>query len=165
MNPLSADTRKWLILAALAAALVVVFFVLNQLVPDAASVLRRGRKDLDRGRYVAARSAFEQAMAMSRKSSGVRCEARLFYSISFVREGRFREGERELEAFIAEYPNSFWTPQAYFDLAYCRRSLGEKAAAYRIYVQIIDLFSNTSWAEYARDKLKEFGGRAPGDVR
>ena len=60
-----------------------------------------------------------------------------------------------MRAFIQAYPASFWTPQAYFDLAYSENNLGNKQSAIAIYKKIIRDFPTTSWAKYSRDRLKE----------
>ncbi len=162
MDGQSSEKIKWMIIGGLAVLLLAAFFFVNMLAPDAATVLKSGRTAFDKGRYAEARHEFMRARKMSKASSGVRCEAWLFYATSFLREGRFKEGAEELRGFIAEYPGSFWTPQAYFDLAHCETNLGNWRSAYRIYRRIITDFSTTAWAGYSEERLKEFRHRFEG---
>jgi tetratricopeptide (TPR) repeat protein len=151
--------KKWVILLVLAVVVGFSFLAINFIVPDASSLLKKGRADFERRNYALARERFAEVMRMSKKSSGPRCEAGVFYATCFLRENRFAEGAEELRKFIKAYPNSFWTPQAYFDLAYCEVSLGNVKSAVRIYQQIMRDFPLTSWAKYSKDRLKELRNR------
>ena len=147
--------KKWLIILALAVAIIVSFFLIGYLRPDADAVMIGARSALDHRDYAAAQKLFRRVVEMEPKHSGPRNEAALFYATCFVREGKFKQAADELRKFIADYPSSFWTPQAYFDLADCETNLGHKAAAVKLYREIIGSFSTTSWAKYSKDKLKE----------
>jgi TolA-binding protein len=150
--------NKWFILFAAAVLVVLAFLMLNFITPNAATILKKGRQDFDRGNFALARERFIEVLAMTEgeQKSGPRCEAMIFYATTFVRENRFEEAAREFRRFIQEYPDSFWTPQAYFDLAYCETMLGNRHTAYYIYQDIIVKFPMTSWAQYSKDRLKEF---------
>ncbi|OGB88912.1 hypothetical protein A2625_00345 [candidate division WOR-1 bacterium RIFCSPHIGHO2_01_FULL_53_15] len=84
-----------------------------------------------------------------------RNEAAFNQAEALVKANKFNEGAVQLRAFIQAYPASFWTPQAYFDLAYSENNLGNKQSAIAIYKKIIRDFPTTSWAKYSRDRLKE----------
>lgn len=151
--------KKWIILFVLVVVVGFSFLAINFIVPDAGSLLKKGRLDFERGNYALARERFADVVRMSKKSSGPRCEAGVFYATCFVRENRFAEGAEELREFIQDYPNSFWTPQAYFDLAYCQVSLGDLKSAVRIYQKIMHDFPLTTWAKYSKDRLKDLRAR------
>ena len=140
----------------LAALVLLAFFAVDFFAPNAATLLKRGRLEFERGSYSSAQDKFKKAFHLSKKSSGVRCEAGVFYATSFVREGRFKEGAWEFRRFIKEYPNSYWTPQAYYDLAYCEINLGNWESAFQIYKKIIRDFPTSTWAGYAKERLEEF---------
>jgi TolA-binding protein len=140
----------------LAVMLAVLSFTLSVFFPQPSKILKNGRRDFDRGKYQAAREKFTKAIDLSKASSGVRCEAQIFFATCFVRENDLAKGARQLEEFIRLYPTSFWTPQAYFDLAYCESMLSKREAAKQIYRMIIKDFSTTSWAKYSKEKLAEF---------
>ena len=140
----------------LAVFLLVISFGLDVFLPQPANILKKGRRHFDGGQFQAARKEFQEAANLSKKSSGVRCEAHIFYATCFVRENELAKGSRELSTFVKLYPTSFWTPQAYFDLAYCESMLGRKEEAKRIYKMIIVDFSTTSWAKYSKERLDEF---------
>jgi TolA-binding protein len=147
--------RIFFIIAAILGILIGGFSLLSTPNPD--TLLKQARRQFDAGKYAQARPGFARVRQISKASSGPRCEAYLFYATCFVRENKFPEAIRELEAFVREYPNSFWTPQAYFDLAYSYRSTGNNAPAQKYYDLIIDRFPTTTWAGYSRDRLKEMG--------
>lgn len=151
---LEQEKSKWILIFLLAAAIVLAALALNFIAPNAESLLKSGRKDFDRGNYAAAKEKLQKVMDPAPKSSGFRCEAQIFYATCFVRENRFEEGAQELRKFIRSYPNMFWTPQAYFDLAYCETNLGNLKSALQIYQSIINNFPTTSWAKYSADRLK-----------
>jgi TolA-binding protein len=153
---------KWLFLFLFAVVIVVVFFAINFITPNPESLLKKGRQDFDRGHYSLAKEKLRKVINMSPKSSGLRYEAQIFYATSFVRENKFEEGAKELRQFINDYPNSFWTPQAYFDLAYCEINLGNWPSAFQVYQKIISDFPATSWAKYSKDRLKEFEDKFKG---
>jgi hypothetical protein len=154
-----AKNKNWIILVAMAVTLVLAFLLFNFMMPEAAAILKKGRADFDRGSYALAREKFYKAMQISKLSSQVRCEAGIYYASCFVRENRFEEGAKELRAFINNYPNSYWTPQAYFDLAHCEINLGNWRSASRIYRKIIKGFSATTWAKYSKERLREHKGK------
>jgi hypothetical protein len=141
-----------LILAAVAIAVaLLLLFVIR---PGTSQLMVSARRAFDRGNYAAARKIYRRVMDMNRMKSGPRNEAAIFYATAFVRENDFTRGAEELRRFIADYPNSLWTPQAYFDLAHCEASLGHKEAALKIYKKIISDFPTTSWAKYSKDRIK-----------
>jgi hypothetical protein len=123
--------------------------------PPPDSLLQMGKRDFDENRYAEAKENFMKAMARSKNSSGVRCEAGVYYATCLLRENRFKEAMKEFKGFIETYPNSFWTPQACFDLAHCYGAVGDENSAQDIYHQIIRKFPTTTWAQYAKPRLKE----------
>jgi hypothetical protein len=153
---IEADSSKnWVRLIAIVAGLLLIFFFIGIINPDASTVMVKARRAFNCNDYNQARSLLQKVMVMSKRDSGPRNEAAIFYATTFVREGRFAEAAKELRQFISDYPNSFWTPQAVFDLAYSETNLGNVAGAIKIYQSIIDDFSTTTWAKYSKDRLKE----------
>jgi TolA-binding protein len=150
-------TNKNFLIAFIAALILAAFvFALNFIHPDNAMVLQRARADFDRGKYMKALPKFKKAADMSSPGSGIRCEARIFYATCLVRENLFKEASIEFRKFIDEYPSSFWTPQAYFDLAYSEQNQNNYIEAANIYKKIIADFPTTSWAKYSKERLEEF---------
>ncbi len=147
--------KKWLIIVGLALALALGYFLNERWRPGPATLLARGRAAFDQGNYPAARAFFLRVRAATPGHSGARNEAALFYATSFLREKKYASAEAEFRKFLAEYPATFWSPEAYFDLAECETALGRPAAADRLYREIGARFPTTSWAEYARDKVKK----------
>ncbi len=147
--------KKWLIIIGLAAALFLGYFLNDHLRPGPETLLSRGRAAFDKQDFTAARAIYLRVIAMTPGHSGARNEAALFYATTFVREKNYRQAETEFHKFLAEYPASFWSPEAYFNLAECESALGRPAEAARLYREIIARFPTTSWAEYARDRLKK----------
>jgi TolA-binding protein len=148
--------RNFLIAFVAAFILAAVVFALNFMVPDNAMLLKSARADFDRGNYKKAQPKFQKAADLSSPGSGVRCEARIFYATCLVRQNQFKEASAEFRKFIEEYPSSFWTPQAYFDLAYSEQNQGNYAGAALIYKKIITDFPATTWARYSAERLEEF---------
>lgn len=147
--------KKWLVILILAVAIIAAFFLIGSWRPDAEAIMIGARAAFARNDYATAQKLFRRVVAMEPKHSGPRNEAALFYATCFVRQGKFKQGADELRKFIADYPSSFWTPQAYFDLADCETNLGHQPVAVKLYREIIGSFSATSWAKYSREKLKE----------
>lgn len=136
--------------------LIIMLLIANTyLRPDLSGILKNGRADFDKGKYSLAKGKFKKVVEQSEASSGIRCEAQIFYATCFVREGKLEDGKKQLEKFIQEYPTSFWTPQAYFDLAYCAAGLGNKKRARQIYQKIINDYATTTWAGYSKQKIME----------
>lgn len=131
-------------------------FLAGVFFPNEEGLLKRGRRYFDQGKYAAAEKYLREAMMGSEKSSGFRVEAELFYATCFVRQNKFTEAIPMLKRFVADYPNSYWTPQAYFDIAYCQTNLGQWRSAGEIYRKIISDFPLTSWARYSQERLVEF---------
>jgi TolA-binding protein len=151
--------KKWLVILVLAAALILAFFLIGYLRPDVDAVMIKARTAFDNNDYPAAKILYRRVIAMTQKHSGQRNEAALFYATCFVRESNYQQGADELRKFLADYPSSYWSPQAYFDLADCETRLGHKPAAVALYQKIISSFSTTSWAAYSKEKLKELNKR------
>jgi outer membrane protein assembly factor BamD (BamD/ComL family) len=123
--------------------------------PEPDALLKRARRKFDAGQFDKAKPELLKVYQRAKLSSGPRCEAKIFYATCFVRENDFVTASRELNTFIKEYPNSFWTPQAYFDLAYCYRNLNNLPAAVKLYHLIIKEFPTTAWAKYSQERLNE----------
>lgn len=157
MDQLESNTNpaKWLTLFGIVLVVVLGFFAVSVFNPSADVVLKRGRKHFDRGNYIAAKKYLKQVIARTKQSSGFRVEAEIFYATCYVRQNRLKQARGLFKKFVATYPNSFWTPQAYFDLAHCELNLKNRAAAERIYKKIIKDFPTRTWAKYSRDRLKE----------
>jgi len=153
---LKSDLGKWMAISLLAVVAVTALSVISFIRPGADSIMIKARQEFDRGIYEAARMDFKRVMEMSGSSSGLRCEAEIFYATTYVRQNLFKEGAESLRQFIREYPDTFWTPQAYFDLAYSQNNLGNRQSAAEIYEKIIRDFPTTSWAEYSKARLREF---------
>ena len=128
--------------------------------PSPDDILKRAKRNFDEKQYQKARKGYFQAMNKSKKSAGVRCESMIFYATCLLRENRFEEAIKEFNKFIELYPNAFWTPQAYFDLAHCYGMIGDKTSAQTLYQQIVRKFPTTSWAKYAKPKLSTPNGPA-----
>lgn len=141
-----------IIVIAAVAGLFALFFLST---PNPGLLLEEARREFNTGRYAAAKKSFLKVRQISKLSSGYRCEASVFYATCFVRENNYKAGIEELGRFINEYPRSFWTPQAYFDLAYCYRNLGKVGQARGFYHKIISMFPITTWASYSRKCLQE----------
>jgi tetratricopeptide (TPR) repeat protein len=151
------NTKRNFLIAFIAAfILAAIVFALNFIYPDNAMLLQRARADFDRGKYQKALPKFKKAADISSPGSGVRCEARIFYATCLVRENHFKEASAEFRKFINEYPSSFWTPQAYFDLAYAEQNQNNYIEAALIYKKIIADFPTTTWAKYSAERLEEF---------
>jgi TolA-binding protein len=151
--------NKWLVILVLAAALILAFFLIGYLRPDADTLMSQARSAFNSNDYKSAKILYRRVVELTPKHSGQRNEASLFYATCFVRENNFKQGADEFRKFLAAYPTSYWSPQAYFDLADCEIRLGHKPAAVKLYQEIIRSFSTTSWAAYSRDKLKELNKR------
>lgn len=150
-------TNRNFLVACIAAFILAAFvFALNFIHPDNAMVLKNARVDFDRQKYMKALPKFKKAAELSTPGSGVRCEARIFYATCLVRENLFKQASAEFRKFIEEYPSSFWTPQAYFDLAYSEQNQNNYIEAANIYKKIIADFPTTSWAKYSKERLEEF---------
>jgi TolA-binding protein len=147
--------KNFLFAFIIALFLAAIVFTLNFILPSDAMLLKSARADFDRGKYQKALKKFKQAEEISFPSSGVKCEARIFYATCLVRQNLFRQASVEFRKFIDDYPSSFWTPQAYFDLAYSERNLGNNIEAALIYKKIIIDFPTTAWAKYSVERLKE----------
>ena len=145
----------WAWIAAAILLIALGFLAIHYVFPNDEALLKRGRIAFDGGHYPEAKELLLKALNSSQQSSGFHCEAEIFYATCFLRQGDFATGKEKLEAFIAHYPGSFWTPQAYFDLAYCEKSLGNLKSAQALYKQIIAQFPTTSWAQYSQERLKE----------
>ena len=130
------------------------FLIFNYMAPSMEMRLKKGRADFDRGRYSLAREKLSEVIAHSKMSSGARCEAKIFYATAFLREQKYKEAKAAFEQFIRDYPNSYWTPQAYFDLADCEINLKNRPAANLIYHKILRDFPATTWAQYSKVRLK-----------
>ncbi|MDD4179896.1 MAG: 6-pyruvoyl-tetrahydropterin synthase-related protein, partial [Candidatus Margulisbacteria bacterium] len=154
LGPQRESGLDWKYLAGGALIIILLVSAAEVALPSADTVLKKAREQFDRGEMAGARSSFARVIKMAKPSSGPRCEAKLFYATTFVRENNFKEGAAQLAAFLKEYPTSFWSPQAYFDLAYCEVNLGNKAQAGQIYKKIINDFPTTSWAKYSQERLK-----------
>ncbi len=147
--------RNFLIAFVAAFILAAAVFALNFIIPDNGMLLQNARADFDRGNYKKALPKFKKAADISSPGSGIRCEARIFYATCLVRQNQFREASAEFRKFMEEYPSSFWTPQAYFDLAYSERNQDNYAGAALIYKKIIADFPATTWAKYSAERLEE----------
>jgi tetratricopeptide (TPR) repeat protein len=146
----------WLVVISLAVSVAAGFFIISFIKPSPDAMIVRARAEFNRGSYDAAQRDFWRVMERSNLSSGFHNEAEIFYATTFIRKNRFQEGAERMREFIRDYPDSFWTPQAYFDLAYCENNLGHRQAAADIYHKIIRDFPTTSWAAYSKERLKEF---------
>jgi hypothetical protein len=146
---------RWLAVGLIAVISVAAFFIAGLVRPGPSSFMVAARGAFDRGNWTLSRQLYGHALAASKMMSGRRNEAAIFYATTFVRENNFTEGAKQLREFIKDYPNSFWTPQAYFDLAYCEANLGNKKTAADLYKRIIRDFPTTSWAKYSLDRLKK----------
>ena len=145
----------WIVLFGLTTAGMVSFFEPGAFNSPPAAVLKKARMDFDQGRYDLARDKFKEVIQISKKSSGTRCEAMIFHATAWLRKNRFKAAAEEFNTFIKNYPSSFWTPQATFDLAYCRAMLGNRKRAAAIYRRIIKQFPTTTWATYSKERLKK----------
>jgi len=146
--------KKWLVIVGLAVAFILGYFLSQRLWPGPETVMEQARAAFNRNDFRPAETLFRRVVQMSPGHSGLRNEAGLFYATCFVREKNYRQGEAEFRKFLAEYPTSFWSPEASFNLAECESALGRPAEAARLYRQIIAAFPTTSWAEYSQDRLK-----------
>jgi len=156
------DAKRFFIaLAGLVLLSGIFYFSGTFLYPSASDVLKKAKQDFEAQHYSRARETYLEAIEMSQKSSGVRCEAMIFYATCFLRENRFEKAIEEFNRFIESYPRSFWTPQAFFDLAYCYSMTGNETTAQDLYRRIIRQFPTTSWAKYAHPKLKDTHGSNP----
>jgi outer membrane protein assembly factor BamD (BamD/ComL family) len=150
-------TKNNFLIAFIAALiLAAVVFALDYVHPDNAVLLKSARADFDKEKYQKALPKFKKAAQISSPGSGIRCEAMIFYATSLVRQNHFKEASAEFRKFIEEYPSSFWTPQAYFDLAYSEQNQNNYIEAALIYKKIIADFPTTSWAKYSAERLEEF---------
>ena len=155
---LEGDRSNWLLLLISSFLVLGTLLLVGVIAPRPDFLLKRGRFHFDRRDYDTARKYYTRVINMTAKSSGVRYEAEIFYATCSVRQNKFEESARLFRTYISDYPNGFWTPQAYFDLAYCERNLGNLKESYRLYTSIREKFPTTSWAKYSKDRLKEFEG-------
>jgi hypothetical protein len=146
---------RWGPILLFAGAALVFYFTFDYLNPGPDTLLRKGREAFEHKRYSLAREKLGKVLETAKMSSGQCCEAGMFYALTFVRENNFVEGKQELNRFIQDYPVAFWSPQAYFDLAYCESMLGNAAVASQIYRQIMTRFPLTTWARYSESRLNE----------
>ena len=146
--------RFWVSLACIVLLTSLVLGWMTLLNPTPPDFLKKAKMAFDEKQYAQAGENYLEAMNLSKPSSGVRCESMVFYATCLLRENRFEEAIEKFRTFIEIYPNSFWTPQAYFDLAHCYGMVGKKTVAQKIYRKIIHEFSTTSWARYSKSKLK-----------
>jgi tetratricopeptide (TPR) repeat protein len=151
--------RNWPLIVSTIPAIVIiiVFIALGYIFPGPDRILSQARGDFDRGNYDLARGQLLKVMETTKIGSAYRNEANLYYALTFVYESRFSEGAKELRQFINDYPNSFWTPQAYYELANCEKNLGNRGQAVVLYQRIITDFPTTTWSQYSKDRLKEIG--------
>ena len=67
MSDLEIDLKKWGILLLLAALVLLAFLAVGFFSPNAATLLKRGRLEFERGSYSSARDKFEKAFHLSKK--------------------------------------------------------------------------------------------------
>jgi hypothetical protein len=147
--------RGWMATMIIAAAVLGVFMIVMIVQPGSEAMLSKAHRRFDRGDYSAAGRLYRQTAEKMKMSSGARNEASFYDAFCLVRQQAFDAGAAALRRFIADYPLSFWTPQAYFELADCERRLGKPEEADRIYMRIIHDFPITPWARYAHERLQE----------
>jgi len=146
--------KKWLTVIGLAAALIFGYFLNDRWRPGPETLMNQAHAAFNRNDYRSAQTLFARVIRATPGHSGLRNEASLFHAVCSIRLNRPAPAAAELRQFLAEYPSSFWSPEANFNLAECENDLGHKEAAARIYRRIIAVFPTTSWAEYSQDKLK-----------
>ena len=118
-------------------------------------VIKRARAAYSIRNYQKARSLFNKVISLQ-DNLGADNEARLFYALTYNGEGQYKEGLKYINEFINYYPNSFWTPQAYFEKAWTLGALREKEKSIEGYKTVINKFPNTVWKKYSIERLKEF---------
>jgi hypothetical protein len=146
-----------LIVVSTAVAVALVFLFMGSPSPDRLMAL--AHRALDAGQYALSQRLYRQVSDSAKRSSGRRNEAAFNYATTFIRQKDFARGAEEMRRFIAEYPNSFWTPQAYFDLAHCERNLGNLQESRNLYRLIRRDFPTTTWAKYSEERERRMSDK------
>jgi hypothetical protein len=126
----------------------------NQIFPDRDMIVQAARRAFNSNNYHKSYKLFTELAQSPKLSDGLRDEGMVFAATSLVRENYFSEGAKQLRNYIAQYPASFWTPQATYDLAKCERSLGNTAEAKSLFIMVISDYPNTLWSKWAVGDLK-----------
>ncbi|OGC43356.1 hypothetical protein A2548_07875 [candidate division WOR-1 bacterium RIFOXYD2_FULL_41_8] len=117
-------------------------------------LMKRARQAYGSHNYVKAVKLFGRVVKLQ-ENLGAANEAGLFYALSLNAQGRYTEALKAFDQFIAEYPSSYWTPQAYFELAWTYQALGQQDKAIKAYQDVVRNFPQTVWKDYALKRLKK----------
>lgn len=145
--------RKFLVAVVVFLGLFCLLFITHTRGQNSFILLKRARKAYSTRSFTKSRSLYGKILERQ-DNLGAENEALFFYALSFNAEGKKKEALEELKTFISLYPNSFWTPQAFFEEAVIYRDLGETQTAKTKLQQIINQYSLTVWKKYALDILK-----------
>ena len=120
---------------------------------SAADLYRVGAGLLEQGSAATARQAFEQLLRQHPQDS-LAADAQLKLAETYVLEGNFDRGLRELERVAELYPGSARAPQALYRAGVVSEEQGNTAEARAYYTRVTTAYGNSEEARRAQDKLR-----------
>ena len=120
---------------------------------SAADLYRVGAGLLEQGSAGTARQAFEQLLRQHPQDS-LAADAQLKLAETYVLEGNFERGLRELERVAELYPGSARAPQALYRAGVVSEEQGDTGKAREYYTRVTTAYGNSEEARRAQDKLR-----------